>query len=81
MSNPKRVRISNVEFIKRWQSAKTVNEVADFFKGNVAKMRVKASFLRAKGVALKKFACQHGVKVDYAALANLAKSLAPVAKA
>lgn len=71
------VKIDNTQFVTEWQKSDSVNSVAKVFGVDAGRIRVKAAFLRTKGVGLKKFPSARGAKVDYTGLAALAKSLAP----
>lgn len=62
-------------FVKIWQNASDVQEVAETFGISITYASNIASQLRAQGVPLKKFATKRGRnnKTDYAALKRIAK--------
>lgn len=60
-------------FIKRWQQAKTVQEVASNTGLTVNQVNTRATHLRKKGVQLKKM--KHKSKLNYLELSKIAEDL------
>ena len=57
------------KFVKTWQSAKNVAEVAESLEADLRGVSAMASYYRKKGVALKRF--RNGVAVNVEALNSL----------
>lgn len=60
------------EFVKTWQAAKSLDEVAEKLESENASVSTRASYYRKKGVPLKKF--REGGQLDVAALKKLCKN-------
>jgi len=54
-SKPKRKIVPDAEFVQKWQSAESADEVANHFGLQRASVNARACGLREKGVRLKKF--------------------------
>ncbi len=63
------------EFIRTWQTAGSVQEVAEKCGMTENRVRNRASWYRSYGIPLKKFPRGVRKRLDYSALAALAKSL------
>ena len=61
------------EFVKLWQTAQSLDEVAAKMKRTVIDATARASYFRQRGVPLKKFTGKR--KSDYSKLAALAEQL------
>jgi hypothetical protein len=62
-------------FIRAWQGSSCVAEVAKKTDYDLVTARSVANYLRGKGVPLQKF--KKRIETDWAALAKLARELAP----
>jgi hypothetical protein len=65
------------EFVRAWQQATNLNEVAELTGLRLESVRARGFRFRKKGVPLKKFASQGRPATDWVALRRLAEELAP----
>jgi hypothetical protein len=72
--------ISGEAFVRAWQAARSAEEAAEKLGLPVEGVRARAARYRKKGVPLQRFGGGRGVKTDWKALAELAKSLAPAGR-
>jgi hypothetical protein len=61
------------DFVRTWQKADRLEDVMEKFKLGRVQASMKASILRKKGVPLKKFSRGQFGRLDYTALAEVAK--------
>jgi len=76
-SHLKQKRMSAEEFVRRWQSADSLQEVLAAHGGTRSNVSMRATIMRRKGVPLKRFSKGSGVgeEIDWPALRKLAESL------
>lgn len=79
MSDDKKakVAVSPEEFVRAWQTSKSVIEVGEKTGIDLRAARQRASMYRKQGVPLQRFPGGRGVKPNWPALTALAEELAP----